>query len=47
VISAEEADILVHVRNLVMDIIAVDEFEAEELQAGNKMSHKLDTQHAA
>jgi len=47
VISTDEADILVHVRDLVMDIIAVDEFEAEDLRAGGKMAHKLDTQHAA
>jgi acyl-CoA dehydrogenase len=47
VISTDEADILVHVRNLVMDIIAVDEFEAEDLRAGGKMVPKLDTQHAA
>jgi len=47
VISAEEADILVHVRELVMDIIAVDEFDPADLRAGGNVSHKLDTQHAA
>jgi acyl-CoA dehydrogenase len=47
VLSAEEADILVRVRVLVMEIIAVDEFEPEDLQAGGKMSRSLDTQHAA
>jgi hypothetical protein len=30
-----------------MEIIAVDEFEPEDLQAGGKMSRSLDTQHAA
>ena len=43
----EEADILVRVRVLVMEIIAVDEFEPEDLQACGKMSRSLDTQHAA
>jgi len=47
VISVAEADILAHVRELVMEIIAVDEFETEELQAGRKKEHTLDTQHAA
>ena len=47
VFSAEEADILVRVRNLVMEIIAVDEFKPEDLQAGRKTTHALDTQHAA
>jgi acyl-CoA dehydrogenase len=47
VISVTEADILAHVRELVMEIIAVDEFETGELQAGRKTEHTLDTQHAA
>jgi len=52
VVTAEEADILVQVRKLVMEIIAVDEFDLEEIQAGTKKpapKHKtqLDTQHAA
>jgi acyl-CoA dehydrogenase len=47
VISAEEADILVHVRELVMDIIAVDEFDPADLRAGGNVSHRRDTQHAA
>jgi acyl-CoA dehydrogenase len=36
VITTEEADILVHVRELVMEIIAVDEFDSEEIQAGQR-----------
>ncbi len=52
VVTAEEADILVQVRMLVMEIIAVDEFDLEELQAGRKkpapkQDTQLDTQHAA
>ncbi|MFC1796691.1 acyl-CoA dehydrogenase, partial [Pseudomonadota bacterium] len=47
VLSAQEADILVRVRNLVMEIIAVDEFKPEDLQAGSKTNRALDTQHAA
>ena len=52
VVTAEEADILVHVRALVMEIIAVDEFDLEEIQAGRKTSAakkgpRLDNQHAA
>jgi acyl-CoA dehydrogenase len=47
VITAEEADILVHVRNLVMDIIAVDEFDPQELRSGIQLPQKVDTQHAA
>ncbi|MCH8058635.1 MAG: acyl-CoA dehydrogenase [Proteobacteria bacterium] len=52
IISAEEADILVQVRKLVMEIIAVDEFDLEEIQAGRrnpapKQGTQLDKQHAA
>ena len=52
VVTAEEADILVQVRKLVMEIIAVDEFDLEDIQAGTRKpapKHKtqLDTQHAA
>jgi acyl-CoA dehydrogenase len=36
VITAEEADILVQVRELVMEIIAVDEFDLEDIQAGKR-----------
>ncbi|MEE8496452.1 MAG: acyl-CoA dehydrogenase, partial [Xanthomonadales bacterium] len=52
VVTAEEADILVQVRKLVMEVIAVDEFDLEEIQAGRrkpvpKQDTQLDTQHAA
>jgi len=47
VLSVEEADILVHVRSLVMDIIAVDEFDPQDLRAGIQLPQKLDNQHAA
>jgi len=52
VITGEEADILVQVRKLVMEIIAVDEFDLEEIQAGRrkpapKQAKQLDTKHAA
>jgi len=48
----EEADILVQVRKLVMEIIAVDEFDLEDIQAGRrkaapKHDRQLDTKHAA
>jgi len=52
VVTAEEAEILVQVRKLVMEIIAVDEFDLEEIQAGRrkpapKQAKQLDTKHAA
>jgi acyl-CoA dehydrogenase len=47
VLSAEEAKILAEVRKLVLEIIAVDEFDHEELTAGRKSPPTLDTQHAA
>jgi len=48
VITAEEADILIRVRQLVMEIIAVDEFDHEELQMGTGVRRpKLDKKHAA
>jgi acyl-CoA dehydrogenase len=47
IISTEEADILVQVRNLVMEIIAVDEFDPQDLRAGVQLPQKLDSQHAA
>jgi acyl-CoA dehydrogenase len=47
VLSAEEAKILAEVRELVLEIIAVDEFDHEELTAGRKSPPSLDTQHAA
>jgi len=47
VISEAEAAILVHVRNLVMDIIAVDEFDPQDMRSGVQLPQKLDNQHAA
>jgi acyl-CoA dehydrogenase len=47
VLSKDEADILVRVRELVMEIIAVDDFDVEELRLGRQPKSRLDTQHAA
>ena len=46
-LTREEADILFHVRELVAEIIAVDDFEVEELRLGKQPPSRLDTQHAA
>jgi hypothetical protein len=47
VITAEEAKILAHVRELVAEIIAVDEFDTEELAVGRRPDRSVDTPHAA
>jgi len=47
ILSKEEAGILIRVRELVAEIIAVDDFDAEELRLGRKASPRIDTQHAA
>jgi acyl-CoA dehydrogenase len=47
VLTREEADILVRVRKLVMEIIAVDDFDAEELRLGRQPQARLGAQHAA
>jgi acyl-CoA dehydrogenase len=47
IVTAEEADILVHVRELVMEIIAVDDFDDEELRLGAGNKPRMGTQHAA
>jgi len=47
VLSKEEADILVRVRELVAEIIAVDDFDAEELRLGRQPKSRMETQHAA
>jgi len=47
VISAEETEILLHVHELVMEIIAVDDFDVEELRLGRRQEAPLDSQHAA
>jgi len=47
VLSKNEADILVNVRELVSEIIAVDDFDSEDLRLGRKAKPRIDTQHAA
>jgi acyl-CoA dehydrogenase len=47
ILTPEEADILQRVRDLVAEIIAVDDFDIEELRLGGKTEPRLDTQHAA
>jgi acyl-CoA dehydrogenase len=47
VLSKEEADILVRVREQVAEIIAVDDFDVEELRLGRQPKSRLGTQHAA
>ncbi len=47
IVSKDEADILLHVRKLVAEIIAVDDFDVEELRLGRSPESRIDTQHAA
>ena len=47
VLTREEANIVSEARELVMDIIAVDEFDTEDLQMGRRPIPPLDAQHAA
>lgn len=47
VVSADEAAILVRVRALVMEIIAVDEFEVEDIRLGQQVEPQVGNQHAA
>ncbi len=47
IVSKDEADILLHVRELVAEIIAVDDFDVEELRLGRRTESRIDTQHAA
>ena len=47
VVTAQEADILRHVRELVLEIVAVDEFDTEDLRAGRRPEPPVNTQHAA
>jgi acyl-CoA dehydrogenase len=47
VLTKEEADILVRVRELVMEIIAVDDFDVEDLRLGRQPQPRLGAQHAA
>jgi len=47
VVSSEEAEILLRVRDLVAEIIAVDDFDVEELRLGKKPARRLSKKHAA
>jgi acyl-CoA dehydrogenase len=47
VLTVEEAAISVSVRELVMEIIAVDEFDTDDLRLGRRVEADLDKQHAA
>ncbi len=47
VLTAEEAAIMAKVRELVMEIIAVDEFDAEDLRLGRQLESTVGNQHAA
>ncbi len=47
VLNKVEADIMVRVRALVAEIIAVDEFPSEDIRLGQRSDSKLDKQHAA
>jgi acyl-CoA dehydrogenase len=47
VLNKEEAEILLRVHDLVSEIIAVDDFDAEDLRLGRKTESRIDTQHAA
>ena len=47
VLTAKEADILVEVRELVAEIIAVDDFDVEDLRLGRRPVERIDTPHAA
>jgi acyl-CoA dehydrogenase len=47
VVTPEEAEILLEVRDLVAEIIAVDDFDVEDLRLGRKPQRKLSKKHAA
>jgi acyl-CoA dehydrogenase len=47
ILTRDEADILVRVREMVAEIIAVDDFDTEDLRLGRKTETRLSTQHAA
>ena len=46
-ITQDEAAIMARVRTLVMEIIAVDEFEVDDLRLGQQLESKIGSQHAA
>jgi acyl-CoA dehydrogenase len=47
ILNPQEAEIMVRVRALVMEIIAVDEFDSDEIRLGQRLESKLGQQHAA
>jgi len=47
ILSKDEVDILVRVHELVSEIIAVDDFDIEDLRLGRRDKPRMDTQHAA
>jgi acyl-CoA dehydrogenase len=47
VLSPGEAEIMARVRALVMEIIAVDEFDVDDLRLGQRVQSKVGNQHAA
>jgi len=47
ILTPEEAAIMARVRELVLEIIAVDEFETEDLRLGRQAEGKIGSQHAA
>ena len=47
ILNAQEAEILRHVRKLVAEVIAVDDFDVEELRLGKPSEERIGTQHAA
>jgi acyl-CoA dehydrogenase len=47
VLTAGEANILMQVREQVMEIIAVDDFDSDEIRMGQRTAGKRPAQHAA
>jgi acyl-CoA dehydrogenase len=47
ILTRDEVDILVRVREMVSEIIAVDDFDVEDLRLGRKSDARIDKQHAA
>jgi acyl-CoA dehydrogenase len=47
VLTKDEAAILVQVRELVAEVIAVDDFDVEELRLGRQPASRSGAQHAA
>ena len=47
VLTAEEAKVLARVRQLILEIVAVDEFDPVELRLGSSVDPGVTQQHAA